>query len=267
LIFLNPDTIVAPGWWEALVNALEAERGVGAATSKVLQLRNPARVNTAGNDVHLTGLTLCRGMDRPASCFEARAVVSAVSGAAFAIRSDLFRKLGGFDEEYFLYMEDTDLSWRVQLAGYRCLYVPESVVYHDYRLRFGANKTFYQERNRYRMLLKTLRWRTLLALLPALLLAEVVSWGYLVLADRRHWSGKLRAYGSTLRAWRLIRRARRETQSARAVGVGDRQLLGQATARIDFAQTGAGAAAMAADRLFNPLFGLWQRVMMGVVRW
>lgn len=265
LVFLNPDAIATPGWWEALVDALASDASAGMATSRILLAHDPERLNTAGNDIHLTGLTLCRGMGRLAEDYVRAEPVSAISGAAFAIRRDLYQRLGGFDPEYFMYMEETDLSWRVQLAGYRCVYVPDSLVYHHYRLRFGPNKTFYQERNRYRMLLKTLRWPTLLLLLPALLLAEVVTWGYVLVGDRRHWTGKLRAYRSLFSERRSIRAARRDAQSHRVVP--DRRLLKAATAHLDFAQTGAASAAALAAWVFNPLFSVWRWVLLGVVWW
>lgn len=265
LVFINPDTVATPGWWEALVNSLASDSSIGLTTSRILLAHDPRRLNTAGNDVHLTGLTLCRGMGQPAEEFALAEPVSAVSGAAFAIRRELYQRLGGFDADYFMYMEETDLSWRVQLAGYRCLYVAESVIYHHYQLRFGPNKTFYQERNRYRLLLKTLRWPTLLLLLPALLLAEVVTWGYVLVGDRRHWSGKLRAYGSLIRDLPAIRAARQGAQVHRIAL--DRRLLEAATARLDFAQTGAGGAALVAARVFNPLFSAWRWFMIWLVRW
>jgi GT2 family glycosyltransferase len=264
LVFVNPDATVTAGWWEALVTAL-AEDGAGLATSRILLADDPRRLNTAGNDVHLSGLTLCRGVGRPAARFDQPAAVGAVSGAAFAVRRRLFQELGGFDAGYFMYMEETDLSWRAQLAGYPCRYAPQSIIYHHYQLRFGSDKTFYQERNRYRMLLKTLRWRTLLLLSPALLLAEVVTWGFVVTRDRRNWRGKLRAYRSALAEWPEIRRLRREVQRRRVVP--DRRLLEQTTGRLDFAQTGDGRAARWAEAVFNPLFAAWRWIMLKVVRW
>lgn len=265
LVFINPDTVATPGWWEALVDALASDPSVGLTTSRILLAHDPKRLNTAGNNIHLTGLTLCRGMGMPAKAFANMELVSAVSGAAFAIRRDLYQRLGGFDADYFMYMEETDLSWRVQLAGYRCLYVPESIIYHHYQLRFGPNKTFFQERNRYRMLLKTLRWPTLLLLLPALILAEIVTWGFVLVSDRRHWNGKLRAYGSLIRELPAIRIARRGVQLNRVAP--DRRLLEAATAQLDFAQTGSGGIVSVAAHVFNPLFIAWHRMLLGVVRW
>lgn len=265
LVFANPDTVAAPGWWQALVEALETDESIGLTTSRILLADDPARLNAAGNDVHLTGLTLCRGLGRPAALFDRPATVGAVSGAAFAIRRELFRRLGGFDAGYFLYMEETDLSWRAQLAGYRCAYVPQSVIHHHYRLRLGPYKLYYQERNRYRLLLKSLRRRTLLLLAPALLLAEVVAWGFALLSGRRHWTGKLRAYGSLWAEWPELRRARRQVQQRRAAP--DRRLLATTTARLDCAQTGHPRAARPAEWLFNPSFGLWRALLLRVVRW
>lgn len=265
LVFVNPDTIVTPGWWQALVAALEADQSAGLATSRILLADEPDRLNTAGNDIHLTGLTLCRGMGRRSAEFDQPATVSAVSGAAFAVRRDLFQRLGGFDAAYFMYMEETDLSWRAQLAGYRCVYEPRSVVYHHYRLRFGPRKTFYQERNRYRLLLKTLKWPTLLLLLPALVLAEIVTWGFVLIGDRANWSGKLRAYGTLFAEWPDIRRQRRRTQRTRVVP--DRRLLQVTNGRLDFSQTGDGRPAALAGAIFNPLFAAWRRVMLRLVGW
>jgi GT2 family glycosyltransferase len=265
LAFANPDTVVSPGWWQALVEALAADAAIGLTTSRILLAGDPQRLNAAGNDVHLTGLTLCCGLGRPATRFDRPAAVGAVSGAAFAIRRELFRRLGGFDAGYFLYMEDTDLSWRARLAGYRCAYVPRSIVRHHYRRRPGPEKIFYQERNRYRLLLKSLRWRTLLLLAPALLLAEVVAWGFVLADGEGSWTGKLRAYVTVFAEWPEIRRLRRESQRRRAVP--DRRLLEATTARLDFAQTGLGHAAVLAEVLFNPLFDAWRRLMLKVVCW
>lgn len=265
LACLNPDTSAAPGWLEPLVAALDANPRIGLVTSKILLMSDPRRVNTCGNDMHVTGLTLCRGLGMDSDAFAEPAEVDAVSGAAFAVRRETFEALRGFDADFFLYMEDTDLSWRARLAGYRCLCVPESVVYHDYRLRFGPRKTFYQERNRYLMLLKSLRWGTLLALLPVLLLGEAVTWGFVLLRERRNIGNKVRAYAWVLRHWRHIMKARRDTQSLRQVC--DRDLIARCTHRLAFEQTGDGPLARAARLLFDPLFFLLHRLALALVWW
>lgn len=257
LAFLNPDTQVSSGWLAALIAPLEADRQVGLTTARILLLDDPERINTAGASVHYTGLTLCRGMHMHRDTLQRQEEVGAVSGAAFVIWRHLFVKLGGFDETFFTYMEDTDLSWRARLAGYRCVYVPDSIVYHDYVLRFGPHKTFYQERNRYLMLLKSLHWRTLAMLLPSLLLAEGVTWGFVLLREPRRLGNKLRAYRWVLQHWNDIMQHRRQTRSYRAIT--DEALLATCSYRLDFEQTGRGWVARTAHALFDPLFLVVQR--------
>jgi GT2 family glycosyltransferase len=265
LVFLNPDTIVGPRWLEALITALEAEPRAGLATSKILLMNDPEQINTCGNTIHLTGLALCRGLRHSKDAFSRRESVAAVSGAAFAIRRELFEQLGGFNEDFFLYMEDTDLSWRARLAGWDCLYVPESVVLHDYTLRITPHKVFYQERNRYLMLLKSLRWLTLLILFPALLLAEVVTWGFVIGNDREHLGNKWHAYQWIVKHWSAILNKRRAVQGLRRVP--DRALLRSTGYRMDFEQTDRSFIASLAHLVFDPLFFLLRQLAFVLVWW
>jgi len=265
LLFLNPDTVVKQGWSEALLAPLDADARVGLVTSKILLADQSGRVNACGNSVHITGLTFCRGLGELQSAFAEVEEVDAVSGAAFAIRRELFETLNGFDEEAFLYMEDTDLSLRARLAGRRCLFAPDSVVLHDYALRITPLKIFWQERNRYLMLLKSLRWRTLVALLPAYLLAELIAWAFVLLKDRTNIRNKLRAYWWVVENWPDIMRKRKRTQSLRAVR--DRELLKKMGFRIDFDQASAGWAGTLARFMFNPLFFALKTAYLVLIWW
>ncbi len=264
LVFLNPDTLVHQNWLRPLVEALHADPRAGLATAKILLADRPDTINTCGNDFHYTGLTLCRGMGRHRTAFDCMEEVAAVSGAAFAIRRDLFQSLGGFDPDFFLYVEDTDLSLRARLAGWRCLFVPDSVVYHDYQLHFGPNKTYYQERNRYVMLLKALRVKTLLALLPALLLAECVAWGHTLLQNPRQWRGKLGAYRWVISHRKQIAAARAAVQAQRRVD--DSTLLRLAGYRLSFELTSADWMSRVAHCVFDPLFLSWRWLMLNALR-
>jgi len=265
LAFLNPDTVAEPGWLASLVGALKECPWAGLATPKILLLNDPERINTCGNVMHLTGLTQCHGMNMDRNAFAEREQIDAVSGAAFVIRRDLFDSLGGFDEGFFLYMEDTDLSYRARLVGSECIYVPSSVVYHDYVLSFGPSKIFYQERNRYLMLLKAMRWRTLLVLLPTLLVAEVLTWGFVLLRERSQLLDKLRAYVWIVRHWNQVLRQRCRIQAARETS--DRELLAQSAYRLPFEQTGGGLVACLAHLMFDPAFFVLHRMSLALIRW
>lgn len=264
LVFVNPDTSVDPEWLRHLLLPFEDPQ-VGLTTSKILLMSNPENINTCGNTIHISGLTLCRGMGRPKGLYDATDEVDAVSGAAFGIRREIFELLGGFDEDFFLYMEETDLSLRARLAGWKCHYAPESILLHDYSLRFGLNKVFYQERNRYVMLLKCLKWRTLLAMLPALILAEVVTWGFVLIRDRMHWRNKLRAYRWIASNWRTVISKRRATQQLRRVT--DRELLKKTAINLDFGQVTNSFVANLAQAVFTPLFFAAKSIVRIIVWW
>jgi GT2 family glycosyltransferase len=265
LVFLNPDTVVDPSWLAALIKPLEARPRAGLVTAKILIRDDPKRINTCGNTVHLSGLTLCRGLGTSSEAYGNEEEVDAVSGAAFSIRRDVFESLGGFDETMFLYMEDTDLSLRARLAGWISLYAPESIVYHDYSLKIFPLKVFYQERNRYLMLLKNFRWATLVALVPVFLMAEAITWGFVLLYDRRNIRNKLRAYEWIVKNRAVIANKRRTTQALRKTG--DRELLRRTSFRLDLGFARDGTMARIAQRLLDPLFFLLRAFTVAVVRW
>lgn len=265
LIFLNPDTVPAPGSLGALIDVLETHPECGLVTAKILLLSQPDRLNAFGNDIHLSGITLCRGAGRPADEYTREETVSAVSGAAFAIRRSLFEQLGGFDPACFMYMEDTDLSLRARLAGWTCRCVPQALVWHDYRLRFGPRKTFYQERNRYLILLKHYRLATILLLLPVLLLAEIVAWGFVLLREPGRWRNKTGALAWLWRHRKEIARSRARVQALRQTS--DRRLLLQHPSHLDFAQVGASPAIRLAAFVFNPLFALGKAFLSAFLWW
>jgi GT2 family glycosyltransferase len=257
LAFLNPDTQVEHFWLEELITGLQSGPSVGLATSKILMMDNPKIINTCGNQTHITGLTLCRGVGQPSESFTQVERVNAISGAAFIIRRELFQTLGGFDEVMFTYMEDTDLSLRARLAGYHSVLVPSSIVYHRYKLHFGPRKVFYEERNRYRMLLKLLEPATLIRNLPLWFLAELVTWGFVLVREPHRFYNKLLAYGSILLQLHEIIKLHSAVQSLRAIS--DVELLSEWHTCLCYAQIGISFSTMFANKVFHPLFDLLNR--------
>ncbi len=259
LVFLNPDTIVMPGALSALVAPLRTNPRDALSTACIVFMDRPEVINTCGNTMHYTGLTYCRGAGRPVGDYAQPVEVDAVSGAAFAIRRQVFEELGGFDERFFMYVEDTDLSLRARLAGYRCLYVPAAVIKHDYRPAYSPNKAFYLERNRHLMLLKNLTRATYLRLLPGLALSEVVTWGYLLLKGARYWGIKVRVYRWLWQHRGTMVAEAQRTQRRRQRN--DREVVGQMTHRLEFDQLANRHLSRAAELLFHPAFWLAHRVL------
>lgn len=259
LVFLNPDTVVLDGWLEALVRPLAEDLSIGLVTPKVLIRDDPDHINVAGLNVHLSGISMCRGLGKPQSALNKKAEVAAISGVAFAARRDVFEAIGGFDEDFFLYMEDVDLSARAWLSGYRCLYVPQAVVLHNYdSVEVSTQKTFWVERGRYLMLLKAFRGHTLLALLPALLVTEVITWGWLLWRNPRATMQKLHAWSWVLTHWSEIADERQQMRSLSRVQ--DITLLAHCSTDIEFSQLTGPRAARIAKAVFVPLLHCSSRI-------
>lgn len=261
LVFLNPDTVLQPGALTALLTPLTWRTPIALTTACVVHRDRPEVVNTCGNTMHYTGLAYCRGAGQPRARYATSVEVDAVSGAAFAIRQKVFAELGGFDEQFFMYVEDTDLSLRARLAGYHCVYVPGAIVEHAYQPAYSPRKAFYLERNRHLMLLKNLSGGTYLRMLPGLALSEAVTWGWLLLKGPRYWGVKPRVYRWLVRERRAISAARRAAQRQRRRA--DREVVWRLTYRLEFGQLANQYLAALAGAVFHPAFWAARRLAAG----
>ncbi len=137
-ILLNSDVEVTPGWIEPLLREFESADNIAVVGSKILSYNNRTHFEYAGASggyIDILGYPFCRGRVL-SSCEEDRGQYDDardlfwVSGAAFGVRASIFHHVGGFDGDLFAHMEEIDLCWRLQLAGYRIRIAPQSVVYH-----------------------------------------------------------------------------------------------------------------------------------------
>jgi GT2 family glycosyltransferase len=159
VVVLNQDARPEPGWLGALLAPLLAPDSarIAAVTSKVLLVRD-GHLNNAGVVVAADGYGRDRGFGEPDDGrFGSADDVFAFSGTAAALRVLAARDVGSFDASFFLYYEDTDLSWRLQLGGWRIRYEPAAVVRHVHAASSDLSSVsfaFYNERNRLLMLVK-----------------------------------------------------------------------------------------------------------------
>jgi GT2 family glycosyltransferase len=162
---LNDDAVAHPGWLAALVAALVARPDAGMCASQVRLFGEP-RLDSAGMLVAGDGSSKQRGHGRLPEDFPVPEEVLMASGSAALYRRTMLDDIGGFDDSFFLYCEDTDLGLRARWAGWKCLYVPLAVVEHHYSHSAGAAsplKAYYVERNRLFVLVKNFPGRMLLA--------------------------------------------------------------------------------------------------------
>jgi len=184
VVFLNPDTIVENNWLKELIDPLENDKNI-VTTSKIL-LYDGSAINTCGNINHFTGLTFTRGLNEKPDKYNKNGFVSGISGCSFAIRKKDFEEIDGFDENFFLYNEDSDFSWKLHLKKFKILYVSSSIVKHNYNLKVLPEKLYHLEKNRYMILRKCYSLKEFLFLFPSLILAEFLVFGY---ATKFGWKG------------------------------------------------------------------------------
>ncbi|MBR4995441.1 MAG: glycosyltransferase family 2 protein [Alistipes sp.] len=137
-VLLNSDVEVTEGWIEPLVATLTNDSRVAAVAPKLLSFEQRDKfeyAGAAGGFIDYLGYPFCRGrvlstIETDNGQYDTPREVFWASGAAFCCRADLFRVLGGFDDDFFAHMEEIDLCWRMQLQGYKIMSEPRSVVYH-----------------------------------------------------------------------------------------------------------------------------------------
>jgi GT2 family glycosyltransferase len=218
---LNNDTEQHPGWLAALVRAADEHPEAGFFASKLVDYRDRRLLDGAGDAVRRSGLPYRLGhgeIDR--GQFENEAFVFSACAAAALYRREMLDDIGLFDEDFFSNCEDWDVGFRAQLAGYRCVYVPSSVVYHIGSASTGGKRSALNTRlgtqNGINVLVKNLPATLIGKTLPFILAGQISRLAITALSP-----GLLRAYLSGLvGAGRLLPsmlEKRREIQKHRRV--------------------------------------------------
>ncbi|HLH41974.1 MAG TPA: glycosyltransferase family 2 protein [Bryobacteraceae bacterium] len=148
LAVLNDDATADRHWLEALLECARRHPGAGMFAS---QVRMGEVLDSAGMLIAADGSSKQRGHGEPPEAFAEASEALFPSGSAAMYRREMLEQIGGFDESYFLYCEDTDLGLRARWAGWECRYAPEAKVEHRYSHTAGAAswaKAYYVERNR-----------------------------------------------------------------------------------------------------------------------
>ena len=237
---LNNDTETHPGWLEALVHAAESYPQAGLFASKLVNFHDRRLLDGAGDALRRSGLPYRIGHGEiDSGQFEREAFVFSACAAAALYRRALLEEIGLFDEDFFSYCEDGDLSFRAQLFGYRCLYVPGALVYHVGSPSTGGKRSATSTRlgtqNGLNLLVKNLPAALVWSSVPSLLGGQLMR---LVFTS---FSGTLRPYLEGLAgAWRLLPlmlKKRKQIQNRR--GVSDdyvRRLLQESSRRATESQ-------------------------------
>jgi len=191
LVALNMDTEMQSDWLETLVLALDKDPKVGIAQSKILLYpkneteKNNLKINTLGNRLHFLGFGFTSAYqlsDREINGYPE--INGYASGCCLIIRREVFLQIDGWNENYYMYHDDIELSLKVRLAGYKIVLAPQSVVFHKYEFKRSIRMLYYMERNRYLLMLSFYPLRVLIFLIPGII---IMSLGMLFFSLFKGW--------------------------------------------------------------------------------
>jgi GT2 family glycosyltransferase/glycosyltransferase involved in cell wall biosynthesis len=174
LAFINNDARPGAEWIKAAVEVLRAQADVGCVASKVLDWEGE-RIDFVDGSLTWYGMGYKRECEQPDTGeWDTPKDVLFATGAAMFVRADVYRAVDGFDDRYFMFYEDVDLGWRLNLLGWRVRYVPRSLAYHRHHASMKSygpwREHFLLERNALMSLYKNLGEAKLAKALPAALL-------------------------------------------------------------------------------------------------
>lgn len=137
-VLLNSDIEVTEGWLQPLVSFMDKNPDVASCQPKILSYHNRdhfEHAGAAGCFIDKYGYPFCRGrilnkVEKDTGQYDSQINVFWSSGACMIVRSEAWKKCGGFDDAFFAHMEEIDLCWRFHKAGYRVCFLPDSVIYH-----------------------------------------------------------------------------------------------------------------------------------------
>lgn len=229
----NADGYLDKNAIEKLAGAMEADNKIGEAQAFVMLHPETNLINSAGNAWHYLGLGYCSFYRRKSAEVDLPEIkdIGYVSGAAAMMRTELLKRYGYWNENFFMYHEDTEYSLRLKTRGYKTVLVSGAVFYHEYSFKKGAAKFYWLERNRHALKYLIYKWPTWVLLAPLEILYNL---GLIIISLAGGWFWellKVYAYWFKLENWKVWRVERKKYQTERTIS--DRVILAGAVARVE----------------------------------
>lgn len=255
IFLLNPDTIIDKNCLKILF-----EKGTKEKILQPLILLHDGKktelVNTSGGTLNYLGFSYCSDYKRKYTLIKNKKENVIASGAAMFFSRELFSKVGGFDESFFMYNEDVDLSYRAQLMGYSIELINNAKVWHKYKFGKNKNKMFLSERNRLMFMFKNYNFSTLLIISPIFLINEIF---LCIFALKEKWLLlKLKSYLQVCLSLPSIIKKRRHIQKWRMKN--DRDLKRLFSSQIDFSEV-----RIPAIRFYNKLIDAYWKLIYSII--
>jgi GT2 family glycosyltransferase len=250
---LNEDTDVDPQFLKTAVERMQSDKNIGIVQSLMLLGQDRSKVNSSGNEYHFLGFGYSKDYLHPVDQNLKAGEIGYASGAAMLVRVSALNGEPLFDEKFFSYHEDTDISLRLRSRGYSIVIEPRSIVWHHYQFAKAKINYYWMERNRWVIVLSYYRLWTLVLIAP---MAFVMDLALTAFSIKNGWSNmkwKQAREWFDPEFWRWIRARRRAIRSSRTVS--DRELLRLAVADIRFQEEAVRNPVL--DYIGNPLMRVY----------
>jgi GT2 family glycosyltransferase len=178
ITLLNNDTVTDQNWLKEIIKPMLRDEQVGLCASLMINYYNCDVVDTAGDGYDICGVGYKIGEGEPVENHQQKKEVFGACAGAALYRKSMIEKIGFFDEMFFAYGEDIDLSFRAKLAGYKCIYVPKAIVFHKVNQTMGTKSdflVFHTRRNIEYTYFNNMPFLLLLLLLPFHILYNILT--------------------------------------------------------------------------------------------
>lgn len=261
VVVSNMDTTFDKNWLKNLVETANQNKNAGAIQAKIMMYEDGGRINSMGNKIHFLGFGYCENYGDKNFDIKEIKKINYASGCSVLYKTDILKKIGMYDEEFFMYYEDADLSWRIWQAGYEVILAPNAVVYHKYEFNRSMRQFYFMEKNRFLTILTNYKLGTLFLILPAFLIMEL---GLFIFSIKNKiWKTKLLVYWYFLNPlhWIKIYKNRIIKQGHRKIP--DRKIVKQFSGKLEFQEV----ANPILKYIANPFFGFYWSIVKQFIWW
>lgn len=188
IALINPDAVVESDWLERLVAEMDDSSEVGICASKIINSHSGV-IDSAGDGLSKSLQGFKRGEGLPPDIFRNKEYIFGACACAALYRRTMLDEIGFFDPDFFLIHEDTDLNFRAQLAGWKVLYVPSAIVYHEVRSSIGLMSDlaiYYSIRNKELLILKNVTLGLIIKCFPQIITGMIGEFLYFIVKHKKY---------------------------------------------------------------------------------
>jgi len=241
-------------WLEELIKPLQSQ-SIAVTVAKALFFDDKERINYAGGTVNFLGFAFPKHYKEGKDIDLEHETTEYIAGGLCCLRRRVLEEVGLFDEDFFMYLEDVDLSFRIRAAGYELALTPKAIVYHKADFKKMKDKFYHIEKNRLRFLIKNYSLKTLLLITPAFFVTEIAVLSYSILGGWFH--KKVYSYFKILMSLPRLIRQRKQLQEKRKSK--DSLIMERFIGALNYEEI----ANPLLDNILNPMLDFYWRIIKG----